>query len=922
MPESRSTPRISGIKQARSLTLVPNRRVHDVQLAQVFQRAGDETQVLVAPALDVLSRWVEQTSARIDLLRGRPVAATADRLLLDQAWQQAVSAQPEWTSANECYTLARSARTAERLLRHWCPAHESPWESPGFHGWRMAVRAALQSQHLFTPEDWLCHLQAQLDQPGELPLRLPAVIELRGFIEITRLEQSLLDALQRRGIRIIDATGGQGDRSGCEDEPMHGSGAADERANRVLHAFDSTSEEFRAAADWARNCLRRGSQRIAVVVNGLDALASQLAPVFDRIIHPQDGMRIALNGDGLYHLADGSRLAQHAVIGDALFLLRLSAQGRTARHPFPHISRLLLNPYLAAWHSERQARARFEVMLRGEGIYYQSLQQLGRLLERWKLQDQLPVLHRLLAHTDRIAGSADIGTALLNRLLDWGWPGPVARGSLSAGQVRQFTGLLERLRQADPGSVQLAIATLSRWCRDTHLTERGGPLSPIQLLSPADAVGQNFDAAWVMNVHDGNWPGHPASNPFLPHDMVRHIPRATPEGELNFTRKVQRQLDLLAPEVHYSWNRSGDDIPRLASPLLAPAAAVASGVQPAPHWPVLSQASAHAPEYPTGYAGHRWLQALDDMQGLPLQRAEGSRMPGGAAMVKNQSTCPLMAYLTHRLKLRFEPMPGPFADYAYRGKLLHEALYQLFREQAGQPGLPASDGIAAAVDRAMHRHHAQQRLAPPALRAEQQRLQRLLQQWLVFERLRQGFGVAALEEKRHVVVQGLALDIRLDRIDRLNDGRQLIIDYKSGAVDVAGWLRKRLGEPQLPLYAVLLDLAQPGSVGGLALASVRAGDCRMAGVVDDPLAAGQTLYASDNRRSAFGRAFAGWEDLFQHWKAGIGSLLEEIAAGHAANCLYDQDGLRYAGLDTVLRRSEGEAWLLAHSAAWRGDHDD
>lgn len=900
------------MKHAQNLTLVPNRRLYDLQLAQTLQLAG-EAQVVVAPALEVMSRWVEQTSARIDLLQGRPVAATADHLRLDQVWQQAVSMQPEWASVYECYMLARSARTAERLLRHWCPAQEPSWESPGFHGWRQAVQASLQRQQLFTAEDWLCHLRAQLDTPGELPLRLPAVIELRGFIEITRLEQSLLDALQRRGIRLIDATDAPGGSSKSED-PAHGPSA-----QRLLHAFDSAGEEARAAADWAGNCLRRGCRRIAVAVNGLDTLASQLTPVFDRIIHPQDSMLIALHGDSLYHLAAGSRLSDHAVIGDALLLLRLSAQARATRFPFADISRLLLSPYLAAGPGERQARARFELKLRGQGIYYQSLREVVRLLELWKLQDQLPVLHGALAATHRISSGPDIGTALLRRLLDWNWPGAVARGTLLAGQVRQFTNLLERLRQLDAAPVQQAIAILSRWCRDTHLTQRGGPLSPIQLLSPEEAVGQNFDAAWVMNVHDGNWPGHVASNPFLPHDMIRYIPRATPEGELNFTRKVQRQLDGLAPEVHYSWNRAGDDVPRLASPLLA--AAAAPDARPLPHWPLLMQAVSTAVAYPGGYAGHPWLEALDDTQGLPLQ-GEGSRLPGGSAMVSSQSACPLMAYLLYRLQLRFEPMPGPFADYAYRGKLLHEALYQLFREHADQPGLPAGDGIAAAVDRALRRHQAQQRLAPAALRAEQLRLRRLLQQWLVFERPRQGFVVAALEQEHRVVVQGLALEFRLDRIDRLGDGRRLIIDYKSGAVDVAGWLRPRLGAPQLPLYAVLLDLEQPGSVGGLALASVRAGDCRLAGVVDDPLAAWQTLYASDKRNSAFGRACAGWEDLLEHWKTGIGVLLQEIAAGHAANCLYDREGLRYAGLDAVLRRGEGETWLLAHGAGLPAEHND
>jgi hypothetical protein len=111
-------------------------------------------------------------------------------------------------------------------------------------------------------------------------------------------------------------------------------------------------------------------------------------------------------------------------------------------------------------------------------------------------------------------------------------------------------------------------------------------------------------------------------------------------------------------------------------------------------------------------------------------------------------------------------------------------------------------------------------------------------------------------------------------------------------------------------------------VGGLALASVRVGACRMSGIVDDPRASSHTLYGTDNRKTTFGRHFSDWEDLFAHWQAGITELLEEIVAGHAANCLYQKNGLQYAGLDTVLRRSEGEAWLLAHGAAEMTSEED
>ncbi len=902
------------------MTLVPNQRVFDLHLARAFQHAGNK-EVLVAPAVEVLSRWVEQTSARIDLLQGQPVAASADRLALDQVWQQAVDAQSEWASEFETLTLARSARAAERLWRQWCPAGDDLRESPRFHGWRMAAQAALKRRHLFAPEDWLLHLQRQLERSGELPLGLPAVIELRGFVEFTRLEQSLLDALRGRGVQIADSGGSHDAKDTGGDEHLNSPSASPEAAKRALHAFDSGAEEMRAAADWAMKSLQQGCQRIAVVVNGLDALASQLLPVFDRVIHPREGLRIAHGGDSLYHLADSSRLSEHAVVQDALLLLRLSRQNRSFRLPFPEISRLLLSPHLAAWRNEQRARARFEVMLREEGRHFWSLRSVESLLTRRELKEQLPVMQKLLAHAGSAGAGRDASQALLNTLLAWGWPGPVSRGSLLAGRVQRFVGLLERLRQAGSGTISRDIAILSRWCRDTHVTERGGTLSPIQLLRPEDVVDQRFDAAWVMNVHNGNWPGQPANNPFLPGNVIKHIPRATPEGQLHFTRKLQSSLDRLAPEVHYSWSRSGDDVPRLASPLLATESRLESSGDPAPQWPLLALASPQVLEYATGYARHPWLQAVEDTQGLPLPRGTGARVPGGSAMVKSQSVCPLMAYLLHRLQLRQDPMPGPFADYAYRGKLLHAALYHLYQEQIGQPGLPAKSAIAHAVEKALDSQRALHRLLPPALQAEQQRLQRLLQQWLLYEHSRKGFVVAALETKSSLEFHGLVLDIRLDRIDRMDDGRQLIIDYKSGAVAAAAWLRKRIGEPQLPLYAVLLDHEQKGSVGGLALASVRTGDCSMAGVVDDPAAAWKTLYGTDNRKSAFGRRFANWQELMEFWQSGIGALLEEIAAGDAANCLYDKEGLRFAGLEAVLRRTEGEAWLLAHGIEGLGDDD-
>ena len=87
------------------------------------------------------------------------------------------------------------------------------------------------------------------------------------------------------------------------------------------------------------------------------------------------------------------------------------------------------------------------------------------------------------------------------------------------------------------------------------------------------------------------------------------------------------------------------------------------------------------------------------------------------------------------------------------------------------------------------------------LELEEQRLARHVVEWLQFEAARVAFEVAETEAGRSVSVGGLAIDLRLDRIDRLNDDSLLVIDYKTGDVTHKSWERPRPDDVQLPLYA-------------------------------------------------------------------------------------------------------------------------
>ena len=191
-----------------------------------------------------------------------------------------------------------------------------------------------------------------------------------------------------------------------------------------------------------------------------------------------------------------------------------------------------------------------------------------------------------------------------------------------------------------------------------------------------------FDAAWVANVHEANWPGHPVLNPFISGSLAEGIPRATAVGELAYCERLTQGLKKLAPQVRFSWSRQAAEVPHGISPLLADLPQLE---EQSP-----DKAALHAVVNPEsvklkGYRDHPWLTAVEDKQGQPLDQSPGEEIPGGSGMISAQSDCPMLAYFSYRLRAGFEDMPGPFADAAFRGSLVHTAMQALFAEQAGIP---------------------------------------------------------------------------------------------------------------------------------------------------------------------------------------------------------------------------------------------
>lgn len=490
------------------------------------------------------------------------------------------------------------------------------------------------------------------------------------------------------------------------------------------------------------------------------------------------------------------------------------------------------------------------------------------------------------------------------RLLEsLGWPaagGPSARAlsSIEFQAAHRFHQAMETAGtlgfDGRRVSWQEFLAALARVLDDTLFAPESRD-APIQIAGPAESAGLSADAIWFMGANEDAFPPAAPMHPLLPAAVQRQfaMPHATAQLDWELARSITTRLLASAPEVCFSCARTVDRVDSRASRLVAQSA---GAPQPLP-------AELAAPGVPAPLT-----LVFQDTSRIPFPPGE---VKGGATVLTYQSQCPFKAFANFRLAAQTWEPALPSLTPAQRGLLLHAVLHAIW---GGPPaGLRLLSDLRGLSDRgsfiADHVRRAFDRQVGKNLRArmprayfelEERRLVRLITAWLDYESTRADFTAIQTEDSRTVHVAGLTLDLRLDRIDRLNDGSLLVIDYKSGDVTPRSWDPPRPDDLQLPLYAGFA-LEDGAELGGLAFAKLRPGDLCFTGRVRD---AQTTLLPSLGTRSALARDSLP-SGLLTEWKDGIEQLARDFIAGRA-----DVDPREYpetcdrCGLQTLCRIHE------------------
>ena len=137
------------------------------------------------------------------------------------------------------------------------------------------------------------------------------------------------------------------------------------------------------------------------------------------------------------------------------------------------------------------------------------------------------------------------------------------------------------------------------------------------------------------------------------------------------------------------------------------------------------------------------------------------------------------------------------------------------------------------------------------------------------------FRVTDREYRHRVSLGDIGVTTRIDRIDRLGDGRYVIIDYKTGDPKTAAWLGDRPDEPQLPLYAI----TSAGDIAAVVFARLRRGQSCFIGLAQEEGLLPGVSIGSQVRGSAV--PIPDWHILFDNWRKVLTQLALEFRNGIA-----------------------------------------
>jgi probable DNA repair protein len=839
------------------LLLTANKRLIPF-LHKAYAHYQQTQKKLLWPTLSLftLSRWLELLWEKQQLEQ----QSFPFRLLTEQQeyviWQGIIN--------KSCYLLLDTQDTAQSAQQAWQLLHQAQLnyksshfkhnkETASWQSWASTFAEFSNAHHYIDPSSATNLLTELLQKKILTP---PKRIFMLGFTELNRQTRKLLDCLAEQGCII-----------------SHYAPAYSKPKLQRLSLIDKETE-FRSMALWAYQCEQAGQKNIACIVPNLIQQRSQLLNQFNEVF-------TALTQTGLhpppFNMAAGNPLKEFALIQTAITIIELENI-----NSFSQVSGLIRSPYLGASQQEQSQRAQLDIYLR---CHSESKLSLAVLVATSKKQ-ACPHLSGLISQLMPLLKEYDSQSFakpslwaehFAKKLHSLAWPGERHLSSDEFQLLERWSKLLTELASLDfilgPISHARALQQLKELIANGLFQAKTRHDPPIQILGILDSAGIYFDAMWVMGLDDKTWPTAAKPNPFIPYSLQRQhqLPHASNERELYFARLLTEGLIRSAPRIIFSHAAQNLDHVLRPSLLINAMQSIELSELALPHYQSRTEKIR---------ATQDW-EYYSDEQGPALPGDQ--YFPATSQLLQSQANCPFQAFARFRLNAKFYPLPQIGLNARDRGILLHQILEQFWNMIVHQEALlqlsavTLEQQIDAAIDFAIVTYTQKRPFVFKShfIDIERRRLRQLLKNIVDVEKQRPLFIQSLHEQKQNYTLGKLKLNLRIDRIDQLEDNSYLIIDYKTGVPTTINYLEERLDHLQLPLYC----LAYAETVRGFALMHIRSHIIRLQGITAEETGITQLKPLKKLKTTS---ALQSWSDLLHHWHTLLEKLAQQFQAGVAA----------------------------------------
>ncbi|MBF0357411.1 MAG: PD-(D/E)XK nuclease family protein [Magnetococcales bacterium] len=835
------------------------------------QKKRDGQIIWSTPDIMPFSAWLEK--CWLSLLD----EAITDFALLSEeqervVWQEVVSSSSNKGSLLWTDSAAHGAQQAWNLLESWLielPESETVGndDASAFYQWSKSFEAKCQQEKWLPKAAMVQMLTLNLDK-----INKPKGVILAGFNEIPANQKQLLSSLEKLGVAVVI----------WQEQKI-------EPDVEVLSCHDVNAEII-AAANWARLELEReldqgqGSEdvtgsSIGIIVPELQNLRGKIIRIFSEVFYPGRPQQAPFPDQSIFNISLGAPLLETPMIRDGMLLLELSR----SKLSWQDWGAILNSPYLAGGDVEWSCRGLLDAALRRQGAMDLSIADIAL-----SSATNAPLLHSRLTAVQDFLGNEEWGDGFVQTPGRWancfdkllqilGWPGDGGLNSQEFQCVeswKKVLGVFASLEMVLPEiDLDIALSELKELV-GTAIFQPVEAEAKVQILGVLEAEGEIFDSLWLLGLTDKVWPKIPEPNPFIPVAFQRKhdLPRSSSQRELRYAKQLTNRILTSSNKVIVSYHEWEGEMQQKKSPLISSIKQVDIKDILKKTYPTLADVILAQPG-----------MSFQEEQPLPVFLND-EPITGGTSVIKSQAQCPFSAFAKFRLNAHPLEEPQQGFNAGERGEITHASLASFWGEVGSSANLnlmsyqQRDSLIFKVTSRAVKAQSLKSgnSISKPYLQLEIKRQKRLLLTWLGVEERREApFNVVERESEGSIKLGGVVINFRIDRVDSLDSGELVVVDYKTGAANVSSWFSERPHEPQMLLYA----MANADKLAALVYGQLATGKLRYMGLAhtDGIIPALDLLedgkYTPDHMD---------WQSLIADWSTVVGQLAEQYRLGEHA----------------------------------------